>query len=317
MFPLRLKFVCLLVTAVASLGGFAWYYHATARQQSEPAPPPATLHEGVVAATRQPIPEAAADFSLPPEPAPPARADPAEVEDVETAIRRNCPWPPTPSAWETLDRRCLSAMERRGANDQWRFTFAVDPFETRRAVVAALDDPRCHIPAGEIRADLQEACAADAMVRLAALQMRCVYYLHWNPDDTYARGRQRLVQIAADALTQDEYYAEAAKQDMRAANSLWRFHVCRSVAGAVDWVDAIPPPLFPLGEAERRHRRGNPLPETQYDDLREAARRLGYPYSPKELEALDFALENGYVRLDDPNATPLRESQPGPESGTY
>ena len=237
---------------------------------------------------------------------------------MKTAIKRDCPWPPSPGAWRTLDRPCLSAVEQYGANDHWRFTFEKDPFETRRAVVAALDDPRCRVPAGEVRPDLYEACAAEAMVRLAALQITCVYYLHWNPDETYARGRQSLARTAAEAITQDEYYLEAAKEDITDAYVLWRFHACRSVAGAVDWVDAIPPPLFPLGEAERRHRRGNPLPETQYDDLREAARRLGYRYSRKELAALDHALEDGYVRLDDPNATPLRELPGGgPESGTY
>ena len=110
---------------------------------------------------------------------------------VEVA-RRNCPWPPHPSSWHTLDERCETALNRFLLTDDWRRVLD-NPLETRRAVVAALDRPECrpHLGdpqktawgewprwRGEPRPDLLEECASDAIVRLADLQHKCVEWLH-------------------------------------------------------------------------------------------------------------------------------------------
>ena len=238
----------------------------------------------------------------------------SEVEPPElavAAVKRTCPWPPTPSTWRQLDAACLTVMARHDANDQWRLAFGKDPFQTRLAVVAALDDAACHVPANETKPTLQEACAAEAMVRLAALQDSCVYHLHWDPEDMYSAGRTELARDASD-VSQEDYFDMVERQHQRDAYSLWQFHMCRSVADAAVWVDKIPPPADPLKESERSLRRNGGLPKTQAIDLREAARRLGYPFTQEELTRLAQYRRIGFVRLDggDPAADLLAQLPP-------
>ena len=182
----RLTSAWMLISVAALLGVTAWlFWAAPADNPWDDTSPIATL-----------LPPGPATES--PEPAmdtPKGAMGSLEDESPElavAAIKRACPWPPTPSTWRELDDSCLGVMAQHEANDQWRFAFEKDPFETRRAVVAALDDAVCHVPADETNPALREACAAEAMVRLAALQDSCVYGLHWDAEEVFARGRAEL-----------------------------------------------------------------------------------------------------------------------------
>lgn len=126
--------------------------------------------------------------------------DPAAREQLVEVARRHCPWPPHPSSWYTLDERCETALNRFLLTDDWRRVLD-NPLATRAAVTAALDKPECRphlgdlrktpwskLPRwrGEPRPELREACASDAMVRLADLQHKCVERLNqdWGRSTT-------------------------------------------------------------------------------------------------------------------------------------
>ena len=204
---------------------------------------------------------------------------------VETA-RKDCPWPPHPATWHSLDGHCGAALNRFYLTDDWRGVLA-DPLGDRYAVVAALDEPQCRPHGsnpretswwdwprwrGEPRPDLRERCAADAMVRLADLQQKCVERLHkdWN------RIHDRSVRVVDDLATmrsydQATYYRLVDDDHHRRAAGYWKNHMCRSVpAAAFDWLEAFPePPGDPVA-----HRYNRP-PITQALHLYDAARRLG------------------------------------------
>ena len=48
-----------------------------------------------------------------------------------------------------------------------------DPAAMRRIVADALRNPECRVAEGQVRLDLREVCAADAIARLAILQQQC------------------------------------------------------------------------------------------------------------------------------------------------
>ena len=308
---IRLKFAWLLLIPVAGgLGGVAWYFSTGAADDAGVLSPEAAAADIVIAPSVAPSDLVTVPLGVENVP------DIAQGTDVESEIRGNCPWPPTPGTWRTLDERCQSAVAEYGANEHWRFVFAKDPLETRRAVVDALDDPQCHVAEDELRPDLYEACAAEAMVRLGELQESCVYFLHWDPEDVYEQARKGISRIAAEAASQDQYYDRVEVQQISDAYVLWKFHSCRSAENALEWVDALPSPADPLGPGERDSARRGGLPYTQRLDLREAARRLGYPYSAEELENLAYMKELGHIRIDDPGIE-LEDRRAAPPPGVY
>ena len=301
----RLTSVWMLISVSALIGVAAWLFWAAPADNSRDETSPITtlLPAGPATESAEPTIDRTN-----------GAMGPLEDESPElavAAIKRACPWPPTPSTWRELDDSCLGVMAQHESNDQWRFAFEKDPFETRRAVVAALDDAACHVPADETNSALREACAAEAMVRLAALQDSCVYRLHWDAEEVFARGRTELAPDS-NGVSQEEYFGMVEKQRRRDAYSLWQFHMCRSVADAADWVDKIPPPADPLLASERSGRRNGGLPKTQAIDLREAARRLGHPFTQEELGRLAQYREMGFIRLDgdDPAADFLAQLPP-------
>ena len=191
---------------------------------------------------------AAADKPPPSEVLPPALAERLESEPSgdqpsdEDGIKRDCPWPPDPATWRVLDERCLAVLNRTRLDPDWRRVLD-DPLGTKQAVVAAFDNPECRVPEGETRPDLYEACAAEAMVRLAELQRKCLRELHMDWDDIYSPARPTAPERRAANVTQEEFYRIVEDISVGAAHNLWRVYMCRSVPPeAFDWVEALPEP---------------------------------------------------------------------------
>ena len=116
----------------------------------------------------------------PPRTVPPVPAAAVPVVSRIERIERDCPWPPTLASWTEVSGECDAAMMAvPGIFKGWRWRLSLhDPEETRRTVVAALDDPQCRVgPPGEERPDLYEACAAEALIRFAEMQHSCVTVL--------------------------------------------------------------------------------------------------------------------------------------------
>ena len=161
-------------------------------------------------------------------------------------------------------------MNRRRLDEEWQHALGA-PVETRRAVAAALDRPECQVPVGERRPDLYEACAAEAMVRLALLQRKCVRVLRIDWDEVYSPAHATAP--ANIAVDQQQYYAMEASNREGAANNLWRVYTCRTVPPeAFEWIEALPEPRGDPTSPDLRLRR---IPHTQQEDLYAAARRLG------------------------------------------
>lgn len=164
------------------------------------------------------------------------------------AVERYCPWPPDDAAsWAVLDGPCLSALSAIGLHDEWRRVFA-DPTGTRRAVAVALDDPACRVPRGEVRPDLYEACAADAMVLLADLQRKCLEKAHMDWQIVRDEGMARNQRIYD---TQEEYHRAILETNRGLAVSLWETYMCRANMDALAWIEAIPEPPGDLADAGR------------------------------------------------------------------
>ena len=165
-------------------------------------------------------------------------------------VKRYCTWPPEPSAWSVLDGPCLSAMDALRLDAEWRLAME-DPMGTRRAVVAALDDPQCHVPPGESRPDLHEACAAGAMVRLARLQRLCIEKAHLDFEGGIPRARARSLQsaIRRSGGSQKEYLRAVEEINRRHAYVLWAAYTCRSAMDALAWLEALPRPPGDLANA--------------------------------------------------------------------
>lgn len=165
-------------------------------------------------------------------------------------VKRHCTWPPEPSAWSVLGGPCLSAMNALRLDAEWRLVMD-DPLGTRRAVVAALDDPQCHVPPGETRPDLYEACAAGAMVRLARLHRLCIEKAHLDLEEGIPRARARFLQSATrrSGGSQEEYLLAVEDINKRHAYVLWAAYTCRSAMDALAWLEALPRPPGDLANA--------------------------------------------------------------------
>ena len=215
------------------------------------------------------------------------------------AVTRHCPWPPLPASWQVLDEPCRSAMDRlRLAEEQdtdargWREVLA-HPVAARRAVAAALDRPECRVPEGETRPGLHEACSAEAMLRLASLQDKCVERLHTDWERVRDRSRARVERIAE---SQEEYHRLVESAHRSRAHIYWETYICRTVpAEAFAWVGVLPePPGDPTA-----HRYNRP-PITQALDLYDAARRLGADIPDWATGQLELIAESAKLRAEQP-----------------
>ena len=182
-----------------------------------------------------------------------AAAEPAlDLAAQWVAVKRFCPWPPDVSSWTVLDESCLSAMGaiNLDADPEWRVVMT-DPSGTRRAVVTALDDAQCHVPPGETRPDLYEVCAAEAMVRLARLQRKCLPRAHMDWEEELARAGALDERFAAleGGGSQEEYIRDTEEKHTQHAHVLWSVHMCRSATDALGWLEAIPRPPGNLANA--------------------------------------------------------------------
>lgn len=278
----------LLFLLVASFGAAAWSFWPAPETTT-----PVTLPQSETAVPMPPLPAVApAPEAAPtpegggmPEPEPDWR-DPTTRGRLVEAARHHCTWPPHPSSWYALDEPCETALNRFLLTDDWRRVLD-NPLATRHAVVAAFEDPECRPHAGdprqtsgrewrrlrrEPRPELREACAADAMARLADLQHKCVERLHQDWAKSHDKAIDRLDRMAAeDSYTQDRYYRLVEDEHYRSTHIYWETHMCRSVdPGAFEWVDALPEP--PGDPAAPRYNRPA---ISQWLDLYDAADRLG------------------------------------------
>ena len=278
----------LMVFLVASLGAAAWSFW--------PAPettPPVTPPQSETAVPVPPLPTAPHGLEAAPTPADAGGIpepeldwrDPATRDRLVEVARRHCTWPPHPTSWYTLDEPCETALNRFLLTDDWRRVLD-NPLATRHAVVAAFQNPECRPHAGdprqtsgrewrrrrgEDRPELREACAADAMARLADLQHKCVEQLHQDWVKSHDRAMGRIDRMAEESYTQDRYYRLVEDEHYRSVSIYWETHMCRSVdPGAFEWVDALPEP--PGDPAAPRYNRPA---ISQWLDLYDAADRLG------------------------------------------
>ncbi len=159
----------------------------------------------------------------------------------------------------------------------------------------ALDDPQCLVPPDETRPDLYRQCAADSLVQLADLQSHCTHLLNGEPENVFDNDAKR----TGWASGQADYFEFEEREHLANAVALWKHDVCRRLSTdlAATWIDAIPPPPDPLRKGER-HPRKFGLPHTQELDLKEVARRLGYPLSSHDLDRLKLHREFGHSSLD-------------------
>ena len=226
-----------------------------------------------------------------------ATAEPKPPSDRKwEAVRRYCPWPPLPSAWQVLDEPCLTAMNALGLDEHlvddargWREVLA-DPVGTRRAVAEAMDRPECRVPpssdrSGETRSDLRGACAAEAMLRLASLQDKCVERLHTDWESLYTVSMPTVDRISD---SQEEYYRLVESERQARAHNLWRTHMCRTVPEAFEWIEALP---VPPGDPTAHRWVGLP-PITQALDLYAAARRFGLGIPERAIRQLKILAES-------------------------
>ena len=211
----------------------------------------------------------AASLREPPRTAPPV---PAAVP-VVSRVERDCPWPPTLDSWTEVSSECDAAMMEVSIHMGWRLSLR-DPEETRRTVVAVLDDPQCRVPPGEKRPDLYETCAAEALIRFAEMQHSCVNVLgrDW---DTWERTSRKLMEpriLKTGDL--EEHHRLAEVGDRMFATLLWGHSLCSRIPpGVLDWLDVLPVPEA-NPEQQLKYYPGSPVP-TQAHELREIARRLG------------------------------------------
>ncbi|MCY3839775.1 MAG: hypothetical protein OXH09_14160 [Gammaproteobacteria bacterium] len=268
-----------LPVAVVSVAGFVWW-HWTPREPESTALPAAQ-------------PDAAREQTIGIEAAPPNGSRPVEPESPQDRIWKTvksvCPWPPLPSSWQVLDEPCLLAMNKLKLDETWRRVLA-DPLGTRRAVATALARHDCRMAAlgddwpGETAPTLREACGAEAMVRLAELQDKCVERLHTDWETVHARSQDR---VARTSKSQEDYHERIERRFIGGAFNYWETYMCRTVPPeAFEWVEALPvPPGDPTA-----HRHDRP-PITQALDLYDAARRLGAEIPDWALGRLELEAE--------------------------
>ena len=280
-----------LLLAAACVAWWLWPVDGSAS-----APPPAVVPlPPTASASEPPRPQPGGPLrKLAPEPSAPPAADPRLFAEAE--VERHCPWPPDPLSWQVLGTPCLEAMDAIMMDDDWRRVLD-DPVGTRHAVVEALDRPGCQVPPpvdakgnlawpGEVRADLQESCAAGAMVRLAELQELCIANVNKDWDMAYAVDRWYEEARFDEKPDMAKYHHEIADRNHGYARVFWEVYMCRSVPPeALAWVDALPDPPSDLSAIQPAMLRT--LEEvTQRLHLYEAARRLGWDFTPARLDML-------------------------------
>lgn len=292
---LRLGGAGWLLPAVVVATGLAWWYWGAGGPEAPPQPVSAPLNEAGQ------LPGHVPTFGVsPPGDDQTTRAAVAESGSARARIwetvKAVCPWPPLPSSWQVLDEPCLSAMNRLDddpdgfAPPGWRDVLLNDPLRTRREVAAALARHDCSVVAlahdwpGETRPELRAGCAADAMLRLAELQDKCVERLHKDWEQVHARAEAMVEEISD---SQEEYH-RLIESDYRASTFIyWETYMCRTVPPETfEWIEALPvPPGDPTA-----HRYNRP-PITQALDLYDAARRLGAEIPDWALGQLELIAE--------------------------
>ena len=241
-----MRAACWILAGTALLVGAVAAWHHWSMSAADPAVAAVSGRAtGNALPSRPPTREEAGDPTTPAGRADVAAAEPgvAGAAAKWEAVKRHCTWPPEPSAWSVLDGPCLSAMNALHLDAKWRWVMD-DPTGTRRTVVAALDDSQCHVPTGESRPDLYEACAAEAMVRLARLQGLCFERAHtdWGVVIPRARARSLRHAIEIGGGRHEEYLRAVEEINTSDAYVLWAAYTCRTAMDALDWLEALPRP---------------------------------------------------------------------------
>ena len=185
-----------------------------------------------------------------------AVAEPAQELDHDTL------WRLCPSLWGKFSDDCMAALEARyvdrpgqlrrfsmppfppGTPITWRQVYA-DPAATRRIVADALRNPQCRVAEGQVRLDLREVCAADAITRLAILQQQCGVILEDTTDSTAQWLRESaLSRLENDAsLDSDEYHRRRTEEDEGGFWGAWHVRKCRAAESTVTaWLPEFPAP---------------------------------------------------------------------------
>ena len=166
-------------------------------------------------------------------------------------VKRICPWPPLGDSWLVLDPECVTAMNHLAAS-WWPAVPAVprpmveasealaNPVANHAAVAAALKDHRCLVQVGETRPELSETCAAEAMVRLAALHQLCGMAI-MGPGrkfrEAYVVETQqldyRLDDAGIAANSQEDYYHRVELAYETSAGRFYLIRVCRDLPRGV------------------------------------------------------------------------------------
>lgn len=178
-------------------------------------------------------------------PTPPASRLPDVYE-----IRAACP-----SLIGELTAECESALERRFAGE-WRqrpraFVAGVTDEEifaldgaTYIAVRDALARRECRVPPGQMRPDLSESCAADAMARLGLLHFACDRWAAQDPDGNerlrlesrFENERWEVEPDNAEWLDQEGYLASREHNELVAYERSWAYRKCRAMpTDALEW----------------------------------------------------------------------------------
>ena len=207
-------------------------------------------------------PPAARDFGNATAPPPAAATTSVAIAKAAPELDHSTLWRLCPSLWGDLSDDCMAALEARYAGKAaflrnsssvlppttpitWHQVYA-DPAGTRRIVADALRNPECMVPEGQVRPDLREVCAADAMTRYAILQERCGLVLVEYRDDhkNQQEWEDWLAHLDNDkSLDSDEYHRRRMKWDEIEFESAWHMQKCRAVESTVTaWLPELPLP---------------------------------------------------------------------------
>ena len=277
----RLTALALCLSSAAALGALGWLWLSRPGDEAvETALRPVAA--GAPAPAVTPVQRPPPDHSPGREAWAVGAPEPPLGDDDYEDARRVCPWPPSVGTWRDLGGDCLRVMNNiKRRHEYYRRVFFLDddPVATRRAVVAALDRPECHVPEGEARPDLLDACAAEAMVRLGDLQDECVGVLRADWDGYLDRWTALISKTASEeGRGQDYYHGKVGERQEALAGGLWSLFRCRSVQEVLEWIDTLPIPPPPRNP--QVHIRRLDPPDSQAPYLIELAGRLGYRRPP-------------------------------------
>lgn len=177
---------------------------------------------------------------------------------AEAAQEADCPWPPRPDNWRDLSGECLDSLNHLLLNDVWRLALH-DPLGDRAAVSDAFDIFVCHVPTGDVVAELTpqpglyHVCAAESMIRVALLQRMCARTVV-NVEElerTFEKELERIHKRVSDSSSdvQGRYYRLIEDHVVSRVRKYWKAHTCRSVPrDALQWIAALPPPAIKPGD---------------------------------------------------------------------